>query len=149
MFTCYCSFSPSIRQFSSVGISTRSMLITSGPALAQALYDREQEGLASFQTLIYKTCSFWNWLWPLPHLQWTSALNCMGFLISPRRSLCSLINHVLFFSVILKCAQWHWHTYEHFLLTQMYTRIHRHTDDKALTALLCPHSHTQKLCVAI
>lgn len=73
------------------------MLITSGPALAWALYDREQEGLPSLQTLIYKTCSFWNWLWPLPHLQWNSALHCMGFLISPRCSLCSLIGHVLFF----------------------------------------------------
>lgn len=37
---------------SSAGISTRSMLITSGPALAWALYDREQEGLPSLQTLI-------------------------------------------------------------------------------------------------
>ena len=87
----------SIRQFSSVGISTRSMLITSGPGLERALYDREQEGLPSLQTLIYKTCSFWNWLWPLPHLQWTSALHCMGFLISLRCSLCSFISHVLFF----------------------------------------------------
>lgn len=97
MLCCWCSVSHQRWQFSWAGISTGSMLITSGPALAWASYDREQEGLPSLQTLIYKTCSFWNWLWPLPHLQWNSALHCMGFLISRCRSCCSLIGHVLFF----------------------------------------------------
>lgn len=47
-----CSFNPSIRQTSSAGISTRSVLITSGLVRERALYDREQEGLPSLQTLI-------------------------------------------------------------------------------------------------
>lgn len=81
------------------------MLITSGHALAWALYDREHEGLPSIQTLIYKTCSFWNWVWPLPHLQWTSALHCMGFLISLHCSLCSLISCVLFFCWDIKVCE--------------------------------------------
>ena len=108
------------------------MLITSGPALARALYDREQEGLPSLQTLIYKTCSFWNWLWPLPHLQWTSALHCMGFLISLRCSLCSLISHVLFFCWDIKVCtvtlahSWTLAAYidTH---THMHARTHAHT----------------------
>lgn len=98
----FCPYNPSIRRLSSVGISTRSMLITCGPALAQAFYDTEQEGLPSLQTLIYKACSFWNWLWPLPHLQWTSALNCMGFLISLLGSRRSFISLALFFSWDIK-----------------------------------------------
>lgn len=128
-----------IVQFSSVGISTRSMLITSGPALAQALYDREQEGLPSLQTLIYKTCSFWNWLWPLPHLQWTSALNCMGFLISLCRSLCSLISQLLFFCWDIKVCTV---TLAHSRTLTAYHRWaykHIETDSDAM-ALYCTHT---------
>lgn len=125
MFCCYCSCSPSIRQLSSVGISTRSMLITSGPALARALYDREQEGLPSLQTLIYKTCSFWNWLWPLPHLQWTSALHCMGFLISLHRSLCSLIS--FFCRDIKVCTVTLAHSWTLTAYTDSHAPTHTHT----------------------
>lgn len=119
---------PSIRQFSWVGISTRSVLITSGPAPARALYDREHEGLPSLQTLIYKTCSFWNWLWPLPHLQWTSAFHCMGFLISLGRSLCSLISHVLFFCWDIKvCTVALAHSWMLTAYTDIQARILRYT----------------------
>lgn len=85
----------------SAGISSRSVLITGGAALAWASHDGEQEGPPSLQTLIYETCSFWNWLWPLPHLQWNGARPaCMGFLISWRRPRRSLIGRVLFFFVL-------------------------------------------------
>lgn len=110
------------------------MLITSGRALAWALYDREHEGLPSSQTLIYKTCSFWNWVWPLPHLQWTSALHCMGFLISPR---CSLICCVLFFCWDIKvCELAHSHPHT---LRQPFASPYRHLYQKTHTSSVHRH----------
>ena len=145
-----------------MGIFTRSMLITSGPALARALYDREQEGLPSLQTLIYKTCSFWNWLWPLPHLQWTSALHCMGFLISLRCSLCSLISHVLFFCWDIKVCtvtlahSWTLTAYPdtcmHAHTQHTHTHTHTHTQTwscKERDKLLCRMSQFNNFLIAI